>query len=114
VPLSELAGSDEIVVLRAGEKVRVPGRKARPDDARLGDVYVERDDHRDETPVPAIVDGKQGSKPRNNGVGAREVIVLEQTGLEVFNDSIPASAADPAVVDAVVDDPFPLPDPPIG
>jgi hypothetical protein len=113
VPLSELAGSDEIVVLR-GSARRSACKSARHAPTTRGSATCtrERDDHRDETPVPAIVDGKQGSKPRNDGVGAHDVILVPTSGLEVFNDSVPESAADPAVADEVVD-PVPIPDAPI-
>jgi hypothetical protein len=84
VPLTDLQGADEIVVQRGAERVQVPVEKALPDDVRLGDVQQRRDDHRDETPVPAVVDGKQGSAPRLEGVGATEIVVADADPLAVF------------------------------
>lgn len=90
VPLTALDQADEIVVQRGAERVQVPVGKALPDDVRLGDVQQRREDHRDETPVPAIVDGKQGSAPRADGVGATAIVVAAVDPFDVFNTVTPA------------------------
>lgn len=85
VPLTALAKTDEIIVQRGAARVRVAVGATLPDDVRIGDVTAERENHRDETPVPAVIDGELGTAPRADGVGASEATIEATTGLEVFD-----------------------------
>ena len=89
VDLAAVKLVDVVVVQRAGAKVQVAVALLAPGDVRLGDVHVERPDHRDETIVPAVVAGVVVGVPKAGGAGAKDVVVVPPDPLAVFKGAVP-------------------------
>lgn len=87
VDLDKLRPTDSIRVLRDGQRTTVLVSAMVAGDVRLGDVPVQRRNHRDETPVPFFDGVKMTSRPRLEGAGVVDVFVAPPDPLDVFTDT---------------------------